>query len=52
MATDNKLIFKAKLLNTTLDFDDFKEKLSYINSTSPEDLKTWVKETVPEFDEK
>lgn len=52
IATDNKLIFKAKLSKTTLDFDDFKEKLSTINSTSPEELKTWVQNTVPEFEEK
>ncbi len=52
IATDNKLIFKAKLSNTTLDMISFKEQINKINITKPEDLKIWVQKSVPEFDER
>jgi FlaA1/EpsC-like NDP-sugar epimerase len=52
MPTKNKLIFKAKLSNTTLDKKKFLETLSKINIMEPDELKSWVKDTVPEFVEK
>jgi FlaA1/EpsC-like NDP-sugar epimerase len=52
IATDNKLIFKAKLSNNTLNTKTFLEKLSKISIAESDVLKAWVKEIVPEFNEK
>jgi FlaA1/EpsC-like NDP-sugar epimerase len=52
ISTDNKLIFKAKLSNSTLDKKAFLSKLNDINITQSEELKDWVKKAVPEFEEK
>jgi FlaA1/EpsC-like NDP-sugar epimerase len=49
--TVNKMIFKAKVTGS-LDKKDFLNKLKAINNTSPEELKTWIKKSIPEFNEK
>jgi FlaA1/EpsC-like NDP-sugar epimerase len=48
--TQNKLIFKAKV-SGSLSKETFMDRLHKIETTDSETLKTWVKETVPEFRE-
>jgi FlaA1/EpsC-like NDP-sugar epimerase len=52
IATDNKLIFKAKVTNTILDKQLFLDQLNTIYQNNTEQLKTWIKKSVPEFVEK
>jgi len=48
--TKNKLIFKAKV-NGSLDMEKFLQKLADMDYEDPEMLKSWIRETVPEFQE-
>ena len=52
IATDNTLIFKAKVANNTLKKEVLLERLSKINTTDVDTLKTWLRECVPELCEK
>lgn len=49
--TENKLIFKAKLMNNYIDEEIFKERIKRVYKEEPEILKQWLKESVPEFKE-
>jgi FlaA1/EpsC-like NDP-sugar epimerase len=52
LPTNNKLIFKAKLSNNTIPLNNFKKQLNLMDKKNSEELKNWVQELVPEFDEK